>query len=187
MNNSDLHRPVGLEHVEQPLADRLFLLWSWHLREAAGVEVCELVSGGGDDTPAFHGRSQKATAKDNARVAGKQGRRGAPSLYCAEEPLEISLALYRARNSKNMFHAGGWSLKLTVAATLDREHDAKLHCSQKRNVSMGLGKAQPSTRMLLHQHTPHASLTEGRAWCPCAPTKSRARQARGWCRSRPWS
>lgn len=37
------------------------------------------------------------------------------------------------------------------------------------------------------ENTRIKSLTEGRAWCPCAPTKSRARQARGWCRSRPWS
>lgn len=28
------------------------------------------------------------------------------------------------------------------------------------------------------------ALTEGRAWCPCVPTKSRARRAPSWCRSR---
>lgn len=62
MKNSDLDRPVGLEHVEQPLANRLFLLRSRHIREVAGVEVYELVPGGGDGPPPFHGRLQETAA-----------------------------------------------------------------------------------------------------------------------------
>ena len=51
VKNSDLHRPVGLEHVEQPLANGLFLLGSRHIWEVAGVEVRELVPGRRDNAP----------------------------------------------------------------------------------------------------------------------------------------
>lgn len=79
MNNPDLYRPVRLEHVEQPLANRLFLLWRRHLREVAGVQVCELVPGGSDNAPpisrpATENNSQDKDARGFGEKGGENGR-----------------------------------------------------------------------------------------------------------------
>lgn len=41
MKNPDLHRAIGLEHIEQSFANHLLLVWRGHRRQPRSVKICE--------------------------------------------------------------------------------------------------------------------------------------------------
>lgn len=203
MQNPDLHRPVRLEHVEQPLTNSLFLLRSGHRREIAGVEVRKLVPGLLlDSTPVDGGK--KTTATIRSRKDGQQReRRGtrrerigtrvvsrsnllAKTTFCGFCGIRVLYVLLGVRR-KNIArtkcipnphtHSNALSISYirtpAAADKADVNTNARHKNRRKKNAPIPLLK--------------HSSLTEDRAWCLYAPTKFRARLAPSWCCSRPWS
>lgn len=83
VKNPDLHRAVGLEHVEQSLANHLFFVWSGHRGQRRSVQVREGITvvtpprlprppTGFLGTPVALGRACKSRQRIDDNVNGKQ-------------------------------------------------------------------------------------------------------------------